>query len=244
MTVLPSYDSDVAPVAALIADPTRAAMLAELLDGRAIPAGELGRRAGVSAATASAHLARLLAGGLVTVRTQGRHRYYQLAGPDVAGVLEALARISPDRPVRNLRQSREARALRAARTCYDHLAGRAGVVLLRALVDGGHLTQAGEPGDVNPYIVTPAGEEALRGLGVDVDGLRRQRRPLTRACIDWTERRPHLAGGLGAALTSRLIELGWFTRPQAGRALRLTGEGRERIEERFGCLLGDDVAAA
>src|SRR6516165_8229974 len=128
------YAADIAPVAALMADPARAAMLGALLGGTQLSAGELSQLAGVSPATASAHLARLLDGGLVAVTRQGRHRYYRLAGHEVAAVLEALARISPVRPVRSLRQSREAAALAQARTCYDHLAGRAGVELLDALL--------------------------------------------------------------------------------------------------------------
>src|SRR3954451_16482961 len=128
-----AYDSDIASVAALFADRTRAAMLTALLDGRPLAAGELARAAGVTAQTASSHLARLLDGGLVTVLKQGRHRYYELTGPDVAEAIEALGRIGPPIQVRRLRQSRAAQALQAARTCYDHLAGRAGVELFAAL---------------------------------------------------------------------------------------------------------------
>src|SRR5215470_8784361 len=137
-------DVDVVPAAALIAEPTRAAMITALLDDRPLAAGELARLAGVSPATASAHLARLLHGGLVTVISQGRHRYYRLAGPEVAAAIEALAHLSPATPVRSLRQSQDATALAEARTCYDHLAGRAGVALLDALLAGGSLTRLPE----------------------------------------------------------------------------------------------------
>lgn len=217
-------DADIAPVAALIADPARAAMLTALLGGTALAAGELARVAGVSAATASAHLARLLDGGLVSVVRQGRHRYYRLAGHEVAEVLEVLARVSGRPPVRSLRQSRQARLLEEARTCYDHLAGRAGVALLEAL--RGHGCLDGER-------VTPAGERLLAELGVDVERARRSRRRFAPECLDWTERRPHLGGALGAAITGVLLERGWFRRGSLPRAVVLTGEGREGLAALF-----------
>src|SRR5436190_781832 len=143
-------DVDVVPAAALIAEPTRAAMITALLDDRPLAAGELARLAGVSPATASAHLARLLSGGLVTMIKQGRHRYYHLAGPEVAAAMEALAHLSGATPVqvRSLRESRDAAALAEARTCYDHLAGRAGVALLEALLARGILTPAPGGGEL------------------------------------------------------------------------------------------------
>lgn len=214
-------DADVARVASLMAEPARAAMLTALLDGRALAAGELARLAGVSPATASAHLSRLLDGGLVTVLRQGRHRYYALAGPGVAEALEALARISPRPAVRSLRAARQARMLADARTCYDHLAGRAGVDLLDRLVAGGFLRAGGEG-----YEVCPAGERLLADLGVDLPAVRRARRRFAPSCLDWTERRPHLGGALGAAITARLLELGWFERGAVRRALRVTELGR------------------
>ncbi|MFC7583962.1 ArsR/SmtB family transcription factor [Nonomuraea antimicrobica] len=210
-------DADIAPVAALIADPTRAAILTALLGGRALAAGELARMAGVSAATASAHLARLLDGRLVDVVSQGRHRYYRLAGHEVAEVLEVLARVSARPPVRSLRQSRQARLLEEARTCYDHLAGRAGVGLLDRLREGGYL---------DGHDLTGAGERLLSGLGVDVAGVRRSRRRFAPECLDWTERRPHLGGALGAAITEVLFERGWYRRGNVPRAVVLTEEGR------------------
>ncbi|MFI6902330.1 ArsR/SmtB family transcription factor [Nonomuraea sp. NPDC050394] len=213
-------DADIAPVAALIADPTRAAMLNALLDGRALAAGELARLAGVSAATASSHLAKLLEGRLVEVVSQGRHRYYRLAGHDVAEVLEVLARVSARPAVRSLRQSRQARLLEEARTCYDHLAGRAGVALLDRLRADGHL-DGGE--------LTAAGERALKLLGVDVDAVRGTRRRFAPDCLDWTERRAHLGGALGAALTDVLFERGWIARGSIPRAVIVTEEGRREL---------------
>ncbi|MEU8060693.1 ArsR/SmtB family transcription factor [Microbispora bryophytorum] len=223
-------DADIAPVAALIADGARAAMLTALLDGRALAAGELARIAGVSAPTASSHLARLLDGGLVTVVKQGRHRYYRLAGPDVARTLEVLARISGRVAVRSLRQSRQARLLREARSCYDHLAGRVGVELYDALVREAGLIEAD-----GGCLLTASGAQALTELGVDVDRVRRARRRFAPDCLDWLERRPHLGGALGAAVLDRLLAREWLVRGTVPRALRLTGAGREGLERIFGC---------
>ncbi|MEV4298227.1 ArsR/SmtB family transcription factor [Microbispora rosea] len=223
-------DADIAPVAALIADAARAAMLTALLDGRALAAGELAAVAGVSAPTASSHLARLLDGGLVTVVKQGRHRYYRLAGPDVARTLEVLARISGRVAVRSLRQSRQARLLREARSCYDHLAGRVGVELYDALVREGRLVEAD-----GGCLLTASGAEALAELGVDVEQVRRARRRFAPDCLDWLERRPHLGGALGAAVLDRLLAREWLVRGTVPRALRLTGAGREGLGRIFGC---------
>ncbi|MFI0408280.1 ArsR/SmtB family transcription factor [Actinomadura sp. 3N508] len=225
--------ADFAPVAALLADRARAAMLTALLDGRPLAAGELARVAGVGAPTASAHLARLLDGGLVTVVKQGRHRYYRLRGGEVAQLIEALSRISPPMEVRSLRQSRDARRLHEARTCYDHLAGEAGVALFAALVDGGLIEAAGD----DAFEVTEKGAERFGALGLDVAALRKARRRFAWQCLDWTERRPHLNGALGAALTARMIELGWFERGTTRRALTVTEKGLAGLADSFGCVL-------
>ncbi|QKW37083.1 helix-turn-helix transcriptional regulator [Actinomadura sp. NAK00032] len=224
---------DFAPVAALLADRARAVMLTVLLDGRPLAAGELARAAGVSAPTASAHLGKLLDGGFVTVVRQGRHRYYRLRGSEVAQVIEALSRISPPVQVRSLRQSRDARRLHEARTCYDHLAGEAGVALFAALLDGGLIEDDGADG----FEVTEKGEERLGALGLDVAALRRARRRFAWQCLDWTERRPHLNGALGAALTERMIELAWFERGTTRRVLSVTAAGRRGLADSFGCVL-------
>ena len=240
MTAAPEQQSagaDIAPVAALLADRARAAMLTAKQEGRPLAAGELARQAGVSAATASAHLARLLDGGLVTVMRQGRHRYYQLAGREVAGALESLSLLGSGVPVRSLRQSRQAEALAEARTCYDHLAGRAGVALLDAKVAGELLTPVTAPGGGNRlprYEVTAAGVARLAGFGVDAAALRAQRRRFAAACLGWTQRRPHLNGALGAAITARLLGLGWLERGQHRRSLRVTPAGREGLAGTFG----------
>ena len=238
------YDTDIAPAAALMADPTRAAILRALLPDRPLAAGELARLAGVSAATASFHLAKLLEGGMIVVARQGRHRYYRLAGHEVAAAIEALGLISPGVPVRTLRQSREAAALAEARTCYDHLAGRAGVELLDGMLRH-RLLQEQSSGrtdrGVTPsprFEVTGAGTRALGSFGLDVLAVRRSRRHFAGTCIDWTQRRGHLNGALAAAITSRLFELGWIERGQRRRSVRVTPAGAEGLA----CTFGLDLA--
>lgn len=237
------YDTDIAPAAALIADPTRAAILRALLPGRPLAAGELARTAGVSAATASFHLAKLLEGGMVAVARQGRNRYYQLAGHEVAAALEALGLISPAVPVRTLRQSREATALAEARTCYDHLAGRAGVELLDAMLRRGLLEER-KSSRTDPYgstqtrfEVTGAGAGTLASIGLDVAAIRRSRRCFAGTCIDWTQRRGHLNGALAAAITTRLFEVGWIERGQRRRSVHITTAGADGLAATFGLRL-------
>jgi DNA-binding transcriptional ArsR family regulator len=234
------HGSDIAPVAALLADRARAAMLTVLLDGRPLAAGELAKAAGVSAATASSHLGKLLDGDLVSVVRQGRHRYYRLKGAEVAMVIEALSLISPLIQVRSLRQSRDATALGQARTCYDHLAGRAGVALFDAMLGGG-LIELGPEDTDDParaaYEVTGKGEEWLGSIGVDVDAVRASRRKFAGHCLDGTERQPHLNGALGAAITARLIDLGWFERGPSRRSLVVTGTGHAGLADVFGCVV-------
>ena len=233
------WDADIASAAALIADSTRAAILRALLPDRPLAAGELARLAGVSAATASFHLAKLLEGGLITVIRQGRHRYYRLAGHEVAAALEALGLISPGLPVRSLRQSREAAALAEARTCYDHLAGRAGVEVLDGLLRQGLLKEKSgrtDRGDTSShrFEVTGAGAKELSSFGLNLLQLRRSRRQFAGACIDWTQRRRHLNGALAAAIASRMFELGWIERGQRRRSVRVTPVGFEGLASTFG----------
>ena len=227
------YGADIAPVAALMADPARATMLGALLGGHPLAAGELSQLAGVSPATASAHLGKLLDGGLVAVTRQGRHRYYSLAGHEIAAVIEAIAEISPVKPVHSLRQSREADALAQARTCYDHLAGRAGVALLDALLQQRILTGSGT-GKNATYQVTADGVDTLADFGVNVGEISSSRRRFAGACLDWTQRRPHLNGALGAAVTARLLERGWIEYGPSRRAVRVTEPGREGLAATFG----------
>ena len=218
-------DRDLRPVASLIGDATRIAILAALAEGQALPAGELAHRAGVHPATATAHLRQLVEGGLVSVRAQGRHRYHELAGPQVAAVVEALARLAPATPVRSLRTDRAARSLTEARTCYDHLAGRRGVELRDRLLAEDALQMV----DDRDHRLTPRGRRLLEDLGIDAREFDTTRRVFARSCVDWTQRRPHLAGALPAALTSCFLELGWLTRG-TGRGLRVARDYDSRLD--------------
>jgi DNA-binding transcriptional ArsR family regulator len=223
---------DLAAVASLIADPSRASMLDALSGGEAFTAGELARIARIAPSTATEHLARLEDGGLVASVRQGRARYVRLASGDVAHALEALALIAPPKRANGLRAWRHGEDLRAARSCYDHLAGMAGVALADALVERRLL----EPGD-GAFAITRAGERELTGFGVDVEALRRARRSTARACVDWSERRPHVAGALGAALLAQLLDRRWLRRRNDGRALLLTPDGAKGLAATFGVTI-------
>ncbi|WP_426452871.1 ArsR/SmtB family transcription factor [Paenibacillus sp. S-38] len=216
--------------AALIADPSRAAILLGLLGGKSLPAGELARLAGVSPQTASSHLAKLVEGGLIVHESQGRHKYFRLAGREVAHALEALHAIAPPKPVRSLRESDQLRALKHARTCYDHLAGRLGVALTDRLLELGWL----EASDCRDFALTGPGRERLAQFGVSVPENGGRRRHFARQCLDWSERRPHLAGSLGSALADRFFELRWIERLPGGRSLRVTTEGTRGLASAFG----------
>jgi len=222
-----SGDADLATPARLMGEPARAAMLVALLDGRSLPASELAAIACVKPPTASAHLAQLVEGGLVTDRRIGRHRYFALAGPDVADAVEALQRIAPRQSVSSYRQSATAERLAEARSCYDHLAGRVALRLADALVAEGAIAplEAGRPGRILPS--AGAGTLAMRlGLPeVGADG----RRPAVRGCLDWTERRPHIAGRLGAHLLDTVLTEGWVARVPGDRSLRVTDAGRAAL---------------
>lgn len=215
---------DVSAVARLMADPTRAALLACLLDGRSRAAGELAARVAVSAQAASNHLARLRLGGLLVREVRGRQRIYRLHSAEVARALEALAALRPAAGVRTA-SPRVPEDLRFARSCYDHLAGSLGVAVTDALQGAGLLLARGQS-----YRTTARGEAWLADLGVDATGLERGRRPFARGCLDWSERRPHLGGALGAALLSRWLEVGWLVRLPSSRAVRLTLKGRRALE--------------
>jgi DNA-binding transcriptional ArsR family regulator len=237
-------DADIASVAAVLADPRRCRVLAALGDGRALPASMLASEAGVAASTASEHLARLVDAGLLTVERHGRHRYFRIAGPHVADLLEALSRVAPAAPVRSLREGTRAQALRFARTCYDHLAGQVGVALMDALMEREYLEpdrpggapapgdRLSSPGRAIVYGLTEKGAAFLEDFGVDLGKLP-PRRPAIRYCVDWSEQRPHLAGVVGAALTGRLFDLGWIRRSEHSRAVHVTGDGRAGFAEVF-----------
>jgi DNA-binding transcriptional ArsR family regulator len=222
-----------ARLAALIADETRAACLLALLDGRAWTAGELARHAGVAASTVSEHLGKLVAGGLLTQERQGRHRYVRLADARVAHLVEDLAaQVAPDpdavpRP-RTLRESSAGSAMARGRTCYDHLAGRLGIAVTDALTARQLLRQD------TGFALTDAGVAWFEATGIPLD--RKGRRPLARACLDWTERRPHLGGVAGAALCRHALAEGWCVRIGSERAVKVTGAG----EQALSALLGID----
>jgi DNA-binding transcriptional ArsR family regulator len=220
---------DIAQVAALLGDPARANMMTALLDGVALSAGELAREAGVTAQTASSHLAKLAHGGLVSARKQGRHSYYALSGDDVGQVMEALMALAARNGLRRTRPGPRDPELRRARVCYDHLAGELGVAMLEGLVARGRLTRDGEA-----LALTAEGEDFLSGLGLDLAGLNASRRPLCRSCLDWSVRRAHLAGGLGAALLARIYQLGWARRIAGSRLVSFTPEGLAAFERTFG----------
>jgi DNA-binding transcriptional ArsR family regulator len=243
-------DADVAHVAALFADPTRARVLVALADGRSLPAGVLATEAGVSAQAASAQLSRLRDNGLIDVEQSGRHRYYRLASDQVATILEALAVIAPTEPVRSLREGTRAAALRRARTCYDHLAGRLGCAVTAALLEREALVRTDErttterrPDDRlsarvtdAPYGLGPAAQEVMASLGLDPDLVGRPGgpRPLLRFCVDWSEQRHHLGGRLGAELLTQFLAAGWVARRPRHRAVDLTDLGAERLSTLIG----------
>ena len=225
-------DAAIAPIAALLADPARVSILLALSDGREIGSSDLAQVAGVSAPNASIHLAKLAAAGLVGMRRQGRHHFYRLLRPELVPAMEALAALAPDAAPRTHRQARIGRAVRAARTCYDHLAGRLGVDLTGALVARGALRPPPPAG--GPFELTAAGTGLLEGLGLDLAAARARRRAFAPACLDWSERVPHLAGALGAALLGLLFERGWIVRTPASRAVEVTAAGRRALHRTFG----------
>ncbi|MEU9667794.1 winged helix-turn-helix domain-containing protein [Streptomyces bobili] len=218
-----------ARLAALLADETRAACLLALLDGRAWTAGELARHAGVAASTLSEHLGKLVAGGMLAEERQGRHRYVRLADARIAQLVEDLAAQAAPAgaiPPRNLRESSAGSAMARGRTCYDHLAGRLGTTVTDALTARGLLVQD------TGFALTRAGLGWFAGVGIALD--RAGRRPLARACLDWTERRPHLAGVAGAALCRHALDAGWCERIGSERAVRVTATGERALGELLG----------
>ncbi|GAA1303366.1 winged helix-turn-helix domain-containing protein [Saccharothrix xinjiangensis] len=219
----PVAADELATLAGLLADRSRARFLLALMDGRAWTAGELATEAGVAPSTASEHLTRLVDGGLLVERRQGRHRYVQLAGPDQARLLEGLlAYLGPAKPANTLRAVTADQSLRQGRTCYDHLAGRLGVAITDTMTDCGLLTDS--------CAVTDEGLAWFAGLGFRPTA----RRAPARACLDWTERRSHLAGAAGAYLCAHLLERGWVRGVGSGRAVRLTPAGEEGLRDLLG----------
>jgi DNA-binding transcriptional ArsR family regulator len=229
---------DMATIGALIGDPARANILCALLDGRALTAGELAYAAHVSPQTTSGHLGKLKSARLIEVAQQGRHRYFRLAGAHVAAMLESISGVAAIAPPR-VKPPRIGDDMRNARMCYDHIAGRLGVTLADALRANQHVELADDGG-----VVTPSGEAFFAKLGVDLSSARESRRVFCRPCIDWSERRPHLAGAVGAALARRLMDSRWVARKRDSRALTITPSGWSAIERTFGCSLADHTVHA
>lgn len=225
-------EPDVSTIAALIGDPTRATMLSALMSGQSLPASELAYRAHITAQTASSHLAKLVDGGLLTMQRTGRHHYYQLKSAEVAHLLEALAVVAPAPRVKSLNESETLKALQTARTCYDHLAGKLGVAVTQALLDQNFVKL-----DETDYQVTAEGAKWLAAWDIDESQLHKSRRKFACTCLDWSERRYHMAGALGASVAAKFFEKGWVTRVKGTRALRITDSGRKGLKEQFGILI-------
>jgi DNA-binding transcriptional ArsR family regulator len=230
----------VAGIAALIGDPARAAILVTLMDGRALSAGELADAAGVTPSTASGHLGRMLEGGLLALERQGRHRYYRISAPSVATLLESMMTLSGElsdaaarcKPVRTGPRDL---ALRRARLCYDHLAGEVAVAMAQAMIARGQLI-FGEDGG----LLTEPGRAFLTELGIDLDSSQAQaarRGSFCRPCLDWSERRPHLAGLVGRALYGAFAQRGWMHRSDSGRAVSISPHGAAQLNRHFGLVL-------
>ena len=215
-------------VGALIGDPARANMLLALMDGRALTSSELAHAAGVAPSTASGHLAQLADARLVELEKQGRHRYYRLSGPDVAAVIEGLMSLAQRTGAVRTRTGPKDSVLRTARLCYDHLAGERGVALYEALARNDWIA----PGQAAP---TPAGRDKFIDFGIDIAALESKSRPLCRACLDWSERRAHLGGSLGAAMLVELERRRWIRR-DGGRVVTVTPEGAKQLPGAFGEL--------
>ncbi|MDX1902377.1 MAG: winged helix-turn-helix domain-containing protein [Gammaproteobacteria bacterium] len=215
------FKKDIAYIADLIGDPARSAILIALLEGRALTAGELARQANISPQTASSHLNKLIEGGLICVQAQGRHRYYQLANTEVVHALEALALLIP-KPLFTI--PKPVADIQYARSCYDHLAGRVGVLITQGLLNQKYLKL-----DERGYRLTPLGENFFSTLGIDTKGLKNKRRRFAYPCLDWSERVHHLAGSLGASLLNVLLKKRWFLRTKQGRTLHLTPQGKSQL---------------
>lgn len=228
-----SPDPAIASVAALMGDPARAAMLCALFGGGERTAGELAYLAGVAPNAATAHLSKLRAGGLVAMRADGRRRLFRLADADVARALEALAVIAPPAKIAGLSQSRIAADLRHARRCYDHLAGRLGVAVTERLVERSLLAPLRD----EAYRPTAGGEAFFEEVGIDLAAARSARRHFAAQCVDWSERRPHLAGALGAALCKTFIDRHWVVRRSDTRALSISESGERWLRTALGITL-------
>ncbi|WP_299209474.1 helix-turn-helix transcriptional regulator [uncultured Tateyamaria sp.] len=219
---------DISQIAALIGDPARANILTALMDGRALTASELAEEAGVGLSTASGHLSKLTDADLVSPRKSGRHKYFHLADAEVAGVLEALMGLAARRGATRVRTGPKDAQMQVARVCYNHLAGRMGVQMYRSLIARDVLAEDGE--DV---ILTGTGRNFASGFGIDLAALEKGRTLLCRTCLDWSERRNHLAGSLGRAMLTRMEGQGWMRRDAGSRAVLMTPKGQQAFDAAF-----------
>lgn len=219
---------NIAIIAALVGDPARANMLNALLGGAALTASELAAEAGVTLQTASSHLGKLQQARLIEQEQQGRHRYFRLAGSDVADVLEGLGTLAARAGHLRVRPGPKDPAMRRARMCYDHLAGELGVRMFDSLVSRRLLSV-----DKDRVAITPRGTKFVADFGVNLDAVQSSRRPLCKKCLDWSERRSHLAGSLGAALLDRVFALKWAKREDGGRVVRFTPAGEQKFTAMF-----------
>jgi DNA-binding transcriptional ArsR family regulator len=227
----------VSEVAALVGNPARANILMALTNGRALTASELAYVAGVSPQTTSEHLAKLKEANLLSLTKQGRHSYFRLSSPKIARMIESIMVVAADGPQRYRPRWNGDDALRTARTCYDHIAGRLGVALADALTRHKHVVLTEDGG-----MVTRAGEKFLANFGIELNEAKEGRRTFCRPCLDWSERRPHLAGALGAAFADRCFDLGWIARMRDSRALKIFPKGERGFKETFGISLDADHA--
>ncbi|MFN3248452.1 ArsR/SmtB family transcription factor [Roseibium album] len=221
---------DIARIGALIGDPARANILSALMSGKALTATELAAEAGITGQTASSHLKKLQEGGLLIQAKQGRHRYFTLSGPDVGTTLEALMGLAARKGHLRTRTGPRDPAMRTSRVCYDHLAGDMAVRIFDSLQTRDFLKITQDKGGLG---LTASGEDFVTGFGVDLAGLRLSRRPICRACLDWSERRNHLAGSLGAALLVRFQEEGWLRREKDSRVVHISSHGHENLNRLF-----------
>ncbi|MET2829694.1 ArsR/SmtB family transcription factor [Mesorhizobium shangrilense] len=217
---------DIARIASLVGDPARANMLTALMGGTALTASELALEAGVSLPTASSHLSKLMEGGLLTLASQGRHRYYGLAGPQVAGMIESIIGVAASVGPQRVRPGPRDTAMRVARVCYDHLAGEQAVAMLDRLVAKNVLVR-----DDNEISLAPSAASHFAAIGIDV--YTKPRRPVCRACLDWSVRRSHLAGTLGAAILDKILAEKWARREKDSRAVIFSPPGKQAFERVF-----------
>jgi len=219
----------IAEIAALVGDPARATMMSALLDGRALAASELASAARITPQTASTHLAKLTEAGVLSVVRSGRYRYFRLASPTVTDMIDGIVALALEKRPQSRPLSRQARALSAARICYEHLAGRLSVDLIDSLVARGYIVLDGDVAEI-----TAAGIRFLTEFGIELPTRRSTRRQLCRLCLDWTERRPHIAGAVGVAITKRCFDLGWIERMKESHAVIVTPLGRRGFLKTFG----------